>query len=140
MRIGRPPTHGKTKTREFLIWVHMRQRCRDAKHEHYPRYGGRGITVCDRWNDSFESFLEDMGTAPSRLHTIDRKDNDGNYEAGNCRWATRKEQAQNRKRAIWVTHRGRRMALIDMAKEVGVPYPTLWYRHNRGLPLLPAAA
>lgn len=73
----------------------MRARCRDPNAINYHRYGGRGITVCDRWH-SFSAFLEDMGRKPTPAHTIDRVNNDGNYEPGNCRWATAKEQIANR--------------------------------------------
>jgi hypothetical protein len=92
--------HGTKKTRkgsEYSSWEHMRARCRNPKHKHYSYYGGRGIKVCERW-DSFINFLADMGSKPTKAHSLDRKDPNGNYEPSNCRWATRKEQALNQRR------------------------------------------
>jgi len=89
-------THGEAcKTSEYSAWFNAKQRCIREDHPSYKRYGGRGITMCDRWLNSFENFLEDMGRRPSSLHSIDRKDNDGHYEPSNCRWATKKEQIIN---------------------------------------------
>ena len=102
-RNGLHRTHGLSKTApEYLTWGRMIQRCTNQRHPKYPRYGGRGITVCERWR-SFENFYADMGARPSPLHSIDRIDNDGNYEPGNCRWATPKQQVRNRSNTRMLT-------------------------------------
>lgn len=120
MLIERSSTHKQTKSRAYISWLHMRKRCYDASIKEYSRYGARGITVCDRWNNSFENFFKDMGERP-KGYTIERIDNDGNYEPGNCRWANRKEQARNTSRNIFVSFNEKRMVLIDCCKELGIP-------------------
>jgi hypothetical protein len=93
--------HGMRRSPEYTSWTAMKMRCLVPSNKDYPRWGGRGVTVCGRWRDSFEDFLADMGPKPSPRHTLDRwPNNDGNYEPGNCRWATPKEQALNRRARV----------------------------------------
>jgi hypothetical protein len=102
--------HGWSKTPTYVSWRAMRSRCRTPSNASYPTYGGRGITVCERWL-KFENFLADMGKRPSLDHSIDRIDPDGNYEPGNCRWLTRAEQNARRKDpGGWIKRRQNREA------------------------------
>ena len=89
--------HGKRKTPEYRAWVDMRLRCYHPERLDYVHYGGRGIEVCERWKDSFVAFYNDMGDRPTDTHSLDRIDNDGNYEPDNCRWGTKKHQSRNRR-------------------------------------------
>jgi hypothetical protein len=107
----------------------MLERCTNARHKSYARYGGRGIAVCDRWQ-TFENFFADMGEKPAGA-TIDRIDNDGNYEPGNVRWATTREQANNRGSNVRVTYRGREFTLAELARETGVSEELIRDRRRR---------
>lgn len=109
----------------------MKQRCYNPNNPNYHRYGGRGIRVCQRWRDSCAAFVADMGPRPSPKHTVDRIDNDGNYEPGNVRWATMKEQHRNRHDSRTYTHAGRTQSMGDWAKEAGMHRSTLEQRIKR---------
>lgn len=129
---GVAPTHGGSADREYNIWSFMRQRCNNPNRASYYRYGGRGIKVCERWNSSYEAFLEDMGRAPFDDAQIDRIDNDGDYEPGNCRWVSQAENKKNKSNARYLEHDGKRMQLTDWAKALGVPVRLLSVRLGRG--------
>lgn len=116
--------HGMSKTPAHRSWCSMRDRCYNKAHPSYPRYGGRGISICDRWDD-FHAFLEDMGDRPSELHSIDRIDPNGNYEPGNCRWATAYEQANNRTCNRHMRIGGELIPHKEAAEKLGVGYQAL---------------
>lgn len=117
-------THGQAgkgrRSPEYTVWALMIQRCEDVNVLCYPRYGGRGITVCQRWRDSFEDFLADMGPRPAGL-TIERVDNDKGYEPGNCVWATPMEQAQNTRNVQHVMVLGEDLSVSAAARRLQVP-------------------
>lgn len=131
----RSKTHGEgtkaTETTEHRIWRAMLRRCRNAKCAAFKDYGGRGITVCERWLQ-FSAFLEDMGRRPQGK-TLDRENNNGNYEPANCRWADRKTQAINSRHARMFTVNDRTMCLRDWSRETGIPPSTIKRRLGRGL-------
>lgn len=121
--------YGRALAREHEIWRGMHRRCNDPSCTGYKKYGARGIAVCPRWRDFF-AFLDDMGTCPSREHSIDRIDNNDNYEPGNCRWATPKEQGRNRRDNHLLTHAGETLSLAAWAERLGISYSTLRSRRN----------
>lgn len=115
------------------IWYSMRYRCTKPSDPQFPLYGGRGIKVCDRWANSFTAFVADMGARPSPDHQVDRIDNDGDYCPENCRWATRKEQANNRKTSVFIEHADRRMTATQWAKGLGCTPQAILARVRMGL-------
>ena len=110
----------------------MLGRCSDPNDASYLNYGGRGIKVCERWIASVENFITDMGMRPSPDHTLERVDNDGNYEPGNCRWATWSEQMRNTRANRYVDHNGERMLLLDACKHASAPASTVRQRLTAG--------
>lgn len=124
--------HGQSKTRLYRKWMGMKNRCNDPKNVVYADYGGRGIRVCERWTNSFPAFLEDMGVPPTPKHEIDRIDNNGNYEPGNCRWVTHVQNMQNTRASRFIEFNGRTMTLSEWAKEKGFSTSTLYSRLERG--------
>lgn len=110
----------------------MLQRCYNPKNWKYPDYGARGIVVCERWKNDFHAFAEDLGPKPSKDHSIDRIDNSGNYEPGNVRYATRSEQARNKRNTIMLTYNGETRTLHDWAEKIGVSSYTIHMRRWLG--------
>lgn len=113
---------------EYWIWVGIKFRCRNPNAAFYHRYGGRGISVCKRWIDSFMAFYDDMGGRPTPRHSIDRIDNDGDYSPDNCRWATDKQQANKRSNSLDINGK----TIAQISDETGMPYSTIYQRYMRG--------
>lgn len=131
---ARNTTHGQTRggyTAEYRAWLHLRNRCYNENVPDFHNYGGRGITVCERWRNSYEAFFADMGRRPSSKHTIDRIDTNGNYEPSNCRWATQITQQNNKRSNFIVSFSGREMTLKEACREVGLNYQFIWLRIQR---------
>lgn len=124
-------THGMRGTPTHNSWCAMKQRCNYPKNDQYADYGGRGIRVCDRWNKSFEAFLADMGERPEGM-TIERKDTNGNYEPGNCRWATMPEQQRNRRSTILVERGGITKCVKDWCDDLCLNVDRVYGRIRRG--------
>ncbi len=124
------PKHGHASgnviTGTYTTWRNMKARCANPKDRRFKDYGGRGISVCDRWLESFENFLADMGERPDGL-TLERVDNDGNYEPGNCKWATRKEQNNNSRNIVRVPYGQKGMSMAEFARMHGIPYAKFKY-------------
>lgn len=117
---------------EYKSWSQMKDRVFNPRCKAFKDYGGRGIKVCDRWRDSFAAFLADMGRKPSRNHTLDRIDNNGDYSPDNCRWATWFEQAGNTRRAFRITHNGKTLSASGWARESGLSLDTILRRIHQG--------
>lgn len=117
----------------YCVWASMRNRCFNPNYRQWNDYGGRGIEICERWDD-FHVFVKDMGERPNG-YTLDRIDNNRGYNPENCRWASRKQQQLNRRISVYVEIEGRKYRAIDLAHEVGVKTDTIVSRAKRGLPL-----
>ena len=136
IRPGRPRPalgegSGHKRTREYRSWASAKDRCFSPNNEKYPIYGGRGITMCAEWRNDYQAFLRDMGRCPPGL-TLDRKDTNGNYEPGNCRWATRKQQANNVRHNVRLTYLGRDLTMQQFADEIGRSADIVAYHLKKG--------
>jgi hypothetical protein len=126
-------THGKSRTPEYRAWAAMKSRCFNPKATGYADYGGRGIDVCERWKNSFENFLDDMGEKPSPAHELDRyPDNNGNYEPGNCRWGTFAEQNNNKRSNRIFVVGGVSATLAEHCRRHGMQGTTVAWRIRKG--------
>ena len=123
--------HGGRRTSEYGIWLGIKSRCLLKTNKAYGNYGGRGISICDRWMD-FASFLEDMGPRPSKGHSVERRDNNGGYNPANCFWATRTEQNRNKKDNALLTVDGETLPVSAWAERCGLKYGTLHQRLRQG--------
>lgn len=126
-------THGQSKTPVYKVWHAMRQRCEDSSVKNYADYGGRGIKVCERWG-RFENFIADMGPRPDGM-SLDRIDNDGDYEPSNCRWATRTEQNRNSRRNKSLSFGGETLCIAAWAEKTGIDEASIRQRLAAGWPI-----
>lgn len=134
-RRGKTKDGKRASTREYRAWFAMIARCENPKNDRYARYGGRGIKVCDAWH-TFENFLSDVGRAPSEKHQIDRyPNNDGDYEPGNCRWATAQEQANRRSNNRFIEYNGETLTVAQWARRVGISRCAMQSRIDRDWPM-----
>lgn len=129
---ARSRSHGMSKTTTYKSWCHMKERCLNEGNQDYKDYGGRGIKVCERWLNSFECFLADMGEKPDGKYSIDRLKTDGDYCPENCRWSTNEQQARNRRNNHPVEFNGRTQLLVEWSQETGVRQETIRYRLKHG--------
>jgi hypothetical protein len=125
--------HGMSKSPEYQAWRSMRARCSNPSFTEYAIYGGRGIRVCEEWCQSFEAFLAHVGHRPGPGYSLDRIDVNGNYEPGNVRWATRREQQQNMRKNVNVTYNGETLCISEWARRIGIDHKTLASRLASGM-------
>ena len=134
-----PKTHGHGGNSDiglrpsytYYTWIHIKRRCYNPRSKAYSRYGGKGITVCDRWINSFENFLADMGEKPSRKHSIDRINNSLGYFPENCRWATQKQQCRNQSTNRYFFHEGENLTLAEWSERKNINRGTITTRIDR---------
>jgi len=128
-------SHGMTNTKEYRTWENMKKRCHCVTDPHYPRWGGRGIFVCDEWKKSFMAFYNDIGPCPSKDHQIERINNDGPYCKDNCRWAHKSEQAANTRKNVFLVYKGERKTVSEWARTIGIDVSALKGRIYGGWPV-----
>lgn len=124
--------HGTQKTKVYRAWRSMNNRCYNKNTNRYELYGGRGIVVCDRWRNSFKNFLEDMGEPPSDKHSLDRINTNGDYGPSNCKWSDIYEQANNKRRNVFIEVKGIKMTVSQADRFLGLPSNTVKSRLYQG--------
>ena len=132
-------SHGETNTaKEYSAWRSMKSRCYNSNIKGFHRYGGRGIRVCDRWREpdgqGYLNFVADMGRCPPECNSVDRENLDGNYEPGNCRWATVEQQNENTSTNVYLTAFGETKCASRWSKDLGIPYRPILRKLKRGIP------
>ena len=120
------------RTPEYAAWIAMKARCYNPKTESFPHYGGRGIIVCSEWIDSYDTFLRDVGPRPSVMHSLERSNTNGNYEPGNVKWATSREQNNNRRFNHFLEFNGKRQTVTQWSRDLGVNDTLLFMRLKNG--------
>lgn len=132
----RATKHGLNRTPEVMIFEAMKGRCYNKNNKAYKNYGGRGIKICDRWleEDGVQNFLKDMGNKPTKNHSIDRIDNNGDYSPENCRWVERGIQNRNKRSNVFIEYEGKRLCIADWCKETGLDKETIRRRLKSNLP------
>ncbi len=125
--------HGASRTPEYFVWIQLKDRCCNQNNKRYKNYGGRGITVCERWLHSFENFIADVGLRPSPKHTIERRENDKPYSPDNCRWATNQEQQQNKSNNHLLTYNNETLTITEWGRQTGFDRRTIAARLRRGM-------
>ncbi len=129
---SRCKTHGLTGGPEWLAWNNARQRCFNQKTRNFSDYGGRGISMCPLWKNSFSAFISFMGVRPSPKHTLERKNNSGGYSPTNCVWAFKKENCRNTRANRHITYKGKTQSLAAWVEFLGLNYKTTWRRLSLG--------
>jgi hypothetical protein len=129
--------HGETRawekpSPEWVSWTSMRHRCDNPRNAQYPRYGGRGISVCERWEESYANFLEDMGRRPTLKHSLDRINVNGPYSPENCKWSTSREQSRNKTTTVILEFNGERLCVRDWSDRTGVSHDAISKRIKAG--------
>lgn len=125
-------THRLTGSPEYKVWAGIKRRCQNENEDSYHNYGGRGIKMCQRWADSFEAFLADVGSRPSASHSIERIENSNGYEPGNCKWATKSEQAANTRHNRLIEFNGETLHAAEWSRRTGIKRSTILFRLDHG--------